>query len=71
MKAARLPPLTCEGCHAEGNAMGAPHPDHEGIPPVHFAKMTCTACHSGPLPETEHAAVQERHDARAGRIQRQ
>ena len=43
--------LTCEGCHAEGNSMGAPHPDHEGIPAVHFAKMTCTACHSGPLPE--------------------
>ena len=43
--------LTCEGCHAEGNAMGAPHPHHEGIPPLHFAKMTCTACHSGPLPE--------------------
>jgi hypothetical protein len=43
--------LTCEGCHAEGNAMGAPHADHEGIPPVHFARMTCTACHSGPLPE--------------------
>jgi hypothetical protein len=43
--------LTCEGCHAEGNAMGAPHPDHEGIPPVHFSRMTCTACHSGPLPE--------------------
>jgi hypothetical protein len=42
--------LTCEGCHAESNAMGAPHPDHEGIPPVHFAKLTCTACHSGPLP---------------------
>jgi hypothetical protein len=43
--------LTCEGCHAEGNAMGAPHPAHEGIPPVHFAKMTCTSCHSGPVPE--------------------
>jgi hypothetical protein len=43
--------LTCEGCHAAGNAMGAPHPQHEGIPPLHFAKMTCTACHSGPLPE--------------------
>lgn len=42
--------LTCEGCHAESNAMGAPHPDHEGIPPLHFAKLTCTACHSGPLP---------------------
>jgi hypothetical protein len=42
--------LSCEGCHKEGNAMGAPHPDHEGIPPIHFAKLTCTACHSGPLP---------------------
>lgn len=31
--------------------MGAPHADHEGIPPLHFAKLTCTACHSGPLPE--------------------
>jgi len=44
--------LSCEGCHREGNALGAPHPDHEGIPPLHFAKMTCTACHSGPLPES-------------------
>ena len=44
--------LTCEGCHQEGNAMGAPHAKHEGIPPLHFAKMTCTACHSGPLPES-------------------
>jgi hypothetical protein len=43
--------LTCQGCHMESNAMGAPHPDHEGIPPIHFAKLTCTACHSGPLPE--------------------
>jgi hypothetical protein len=42
--------FSCEGCHAESNAMGAPHPDHEGIPPVHFRKLTCTACHSGPLP---------------------
>lgn len=45
--------LTCEGCHAESNAMGAPHPDHEGIPPLHFAKLTCTACHSGPMPEAK------------------
>jgi hypothetical protein len=42
--------LTCEGCHSKSNAMGAPHPDHAGIPPIHFAKLTCTACHSGPLP---------------------
>src|SRR5579884_708487 len=31
--------------------MGAPHPAHQGIPAVHFDKMTCTACHSGPAPE--------------------
>jgi hypothetical protein len=44
--------LSCKGCHMESQAMGAPHPDHAGIPPVHFTKMTCTACHSGPLPES-------------------
>lgn len=42
--------LTCQGCHLESQTMGAPHPDHEGIPPIHFKKLTCTACHSGPLP---------------------
>ena len=42
--------MSCEGCHSEGNAVGAPHPDHEGLPPLHLAKMTCTACHSGPQP---------------------
>jgi hypothetical protein len=43
--------LSCQGCHQQGNAFGAPHPEHAGIPPVHFAKLTCTACHSGPRPE--------------------
>jgi len=42
--------LTCKGCHMDSNTMGAPHPDHEGIPPIHFQKLTCTACHSGPWP---------------------
>jgi len=41
---------TCEGCHTEGR-LGAPVPKHPGIPPVHFEKLTCTACHSGPWPE--------------------
>jgi len=41
---------TCEGCHREGR-FGAPVPQHPGIPPVHFEKLTCTACHSGPWPE--------------------
>jgi len=49
---------TCEGCHlgtgssaapAEGR-LGAPRPKHPGIPPIHFDKLTCTACHSGLWP---------------------
>ncbi|MCC5875515.1 MAG: hypothetical protein JJU11_04780 [Candidatus Sumerlaeia bacterium] len=52
--------LTCQGCHYgvetdEGlqfpGRKGAPIPGHEGIPPVHFEIMSCTACHSGPMPE--------------------
>jgi hypothetical protein len=41
--------LTCAGCHASGR-MGSPQPIHKGMPPVHFQKLTCTACHSGPFP---------------------
>jgi hypothetical protein len=41
---------TCEGCHTTGR-LGALVPEHLGIPPVHFEKITCTACHSGPWPE--------------------
>ncbi|MHC4618785.1 MAG: cytochrome c3 family protein [Planctomycetota bacterium] len=52
---------TCEGCHlgAERSAspeegrLGAPRPRHLGIPPIHFEKMTCTACHSGLWPEAK------------------
>ncbi len=47
--------LSCEGCHlGEEHAVptagkfAAPVPAHKGIPPIHFEKMTCTACHSGP-----------------------
>ena len=49
---------SCEGCHLGGDAssdpsagrLGAPVPEHRGLPPVHFEKLTCTACHSGPWP---------------------
>jgi hypothetical protein len=41
---------TCESCHNEGR-LGAPVPKHLGIPPTHFDKLTCTACHSGSWPE--------------------
>ncbi|TWU41494.1 hypothetical protein Q31b_29430 [Novipirellula aureliae] len=33
--------------------MGAPQPLHEGLPPVHFKIMSCTTCHSGPVPKPE------------------
>lgn len=52
--------LSCQGCHvgngptddqlASPGRLGAPMPAHRGLPPVHFEKLTCTACHSGPVP---------------------
>jgi hypothetical protein len=49
---------SCEGCHLgdkyssapAAGRLGAPVPEHKGIPPVHFEKLSCTACHSGPWP---------------------
>jgi hypothetical protein len=51
--------LTCAGCHMEApgaprpraGRLGAPIPAHRGLPAVHFEKLTCTVCHSGPWPE--------------------
>jgi len=48
---------SCQSCHlpeespsaSTAGRLGAPEPKHGGIPPVHFDKLTCTACHSGPL----------------------
>lgn len=31
--------------------LGAPYPQHKGIPAVHFERLTCTVCHSGALPD--------------------
>ncbi len=53
--------LTCEGCHVSehhaeipvSGRLGAPEPAHRGIPAIHFEKLTCTACHSGPWPKEE------------------
>jgi hypothetical protein len=49
---------SCKGCHlgdekgrlAEAGRLGAPVPEHKGIPTVHFERLSCTACHSGPWP---------------------
>ncbi|MGA2323902.1 MAG: cytochrome c3 family protein [Sedimentisphaerales bacterium] len=57
-------PLTtvssCEGCHLGKNGekpvagrFAAPTPKHTGIPPSHFDKLSCTACHSGPWPTND------------------
>ncbi|MHC4069065.1 MAG: hypothetical protein ACYS18_08925 [Planctomycetota bacterium] len=43
---------SCKGCHTEGR-LGAPQPRHAGIPPVHFERLSCTACHSGLMPQQE------------------
>jgi hypothetical protein len=47
--------LSCRGCHMDGEdgvggRMGAPKPLHRGLPALHFDKVSCTACHSGPAP---------------------
>jgi hypothetical protein len=64
----RLWTLTCRGCHldnpaAAGGRLGAPVPKHKGFPPIHFAKLTCTACHSGPYPgpTTAHLQTSQSH----------
>ncbi len=50
--------LTCEGCHIDhhdsaptAGRFAAPIPEHKGLPPIHFDKLSCTACHSGPWPD--------------------
>lgn len=61
--------LSCAGCHmgsdrdpdAEANPnvlarsgrLGSPQPLHAGLPPLHFEKLSCTACHGGPVPRDE------------------
>jgi hypothetical protein len=61
--------LSCRGCHlgpnAEGSAnqftggrMGAPYPQHRGLPTIHLERLSCTACHAGPLPGRSTGLVQ-------------
>lgn len=65
--------FSCRGCHlgaagaSDGTAgrMGAPRPEHRGLPPAHFDKLSCTACHSGQRPE---ASPRRMRTARANRL---
>ncbi len=61
--------LSCRGCHLGVNdddaqdvsvsihqrsgRLGSPRPLHAGLPPLHFDKLACTACHAGPIPREE------------------
>jgi hypothetical protein len=65
----RVETLTCRGCHLgsananptasqEGGRLGAPQPMHKGLPPIHFEKLSCSACHSGPFPSDTTQIVQ-------------
>jgi len=49
--------FTCAGCHDAGH-LGAPQPQHKGLPPLHLDRMSCTACHSGPRPGMHTLATQ-------------
>ena len=54
---------SCRGCHlgtsaARRGRLAAPRPRHAGLPAWHLDKLTCTACHSGPMPADEARQVQ-------------
>jgi hypothetical protein len=68
--------FSCWGCHMDedlskrgsktAGRLGAPYPEHSGIPAVHFEKLSCTVCHSGPLPSKESAQVRTSRGNRLG-----
>lgn len=66
---------TCESCHLpeesldalpEAGRFGAPVPKHVGLPAVHFERLTCTACHSGPWPRDEAVPTKTSRSHRLG-----
>jgi hypothetical protein len=68
--------LSCAGCHLGKDAekggkgfagrLGAPFPKHNGFPKVHFDRLSCTVCHSGPLPAKEPTRVRTARVHRLG-----
>jgi hypothetical protein len=68
------PDFTCRACHlgtenkkglGSAGRMGAPYPYHKGFPEIHFERLSCTVCHSGPLPADQPTQVRI---ARANRL---
>jgi hypothetical protein len=58
--------MSCSSCHIETGQHGAPIAHHKGLPPIHFEKMTCTACHSGAKPGDEPQLVRTSRANRLG-----
>jgi hypothetical protein len=68
--------FSCWGCHMDENLskrgsktagrLGAPYPEHSGIPAVHFERLSCTVCHTGPLPSRESARIKTSRGNRLG-----
>jgi formate dehydrogenase gamma subunit len=59
--------LTCEGCHTSGR-LGAPVPQHKGLPRLHLDKIACETCHAGPLPRRTPLALEQPTDPTWGVI---
>jgi len=68
--------FTCRACHlgdisskgekiAPGR-LGAPFPLHKGFPTVHFDRLACTVCHSGPMPAKDATRVRTSRANRLG-----
>ena len=68
--------FSCQGCHLGedlrkkgrngSGRLGAPYPKHAGIPAVHFERLSCTVCHSGPAPSREMTRVRTSRANRLG-----
>ncbi len=68
--------FSCRGCHMDENLsrrgsdtagrLGAPYPAHSGVPALHFERLSCTACHSGPLVSKESIRVKTSRANRLG-----
>ncbi|HDT13732.1 MAG TPA: hypothetical protein ENO03_05170, partial [Candidatus Aminicenantes bacterium] len=68
--------FTCRGCHLGESAagkktvlpgrLGAPVPKHTGLPLVHFNRLACTTCHSGPKPKEGFTRVRTSRANRLG-----
>jgi hypothetical protein len=68
--------FSCRGCHMDqdmskrgsktAGRLGAPYPEHAGIPAVHFERLSCTVCHSGSLPAKEPVRIKTSRGNRLG-----